>query len=165
MRINISNLYAFCNIHDVSWGVRLDSAPMKLESVTVNIPMDDDAEQVQDDYDEAAQLLKTKNEGQSNSYWAGGSFDMDFRRSRTLVMASWALTNGTLVFIVLNSNIGSPDHQAPQGLQRSMKFVGLVLWSFAVLTGIKFAGAMYYFIGQRTQHPRRTINSQKRKVT
>jgi len=172
MRINILNLYAFCNIHDVSWSMKLDDKADKLPSasprnisVNVHVPIDDYAEQIKVDYEEAIQLLKTENEDQDRSYWAGFSIKMEFKRSRTLVMASWALANGTLVFIVLNYiDVSSYDHQAVQESQNGMSFVGLALWSFSVLTAVKFAGAMFYFIKQRTLHSERTVSSQKMKV-
>jgi hypothetical protein len=133
--------------------------------VNVHIPIDDNAEQIGVDYEEAIQFLKTKNKDQGTIHWAGDSIEANFKRSRTLVMASWALTNGALVFIVLNAiDTSSSDHQAPQELQSGLTFVGLVLWSFSVLTAVKFAGAMFYVIKQRTLHSERTVSSQKRKV-
>lgn len=166
MRINISNLYAFCNIHDISWGTKGSDVAQMLPPVRIHGSVELDlAENVEADYDRARQLLKTRNEQQGVRYWEYDSYEMHIKRFRTLVMASWAFTNGALVFIVLMFiNLGRPnDHQAPPGWQNGIKFVGLVLWSFAMLTGTKFAGAMYYFVRQRFPGSGKSINSQKKK--
>lgn len=180
MRINISNLYAFCNLHDFSWGVKVSSGIVeKLPSGRVGVPVDfDSAQDIEGDYERARQLLKARVDDRlDGAYWDYESYEMSSKRFRTLVVASWTLSNAALVFIVLMSIDlgGRPRHDqvlsaSPPGWQDGIKFVGLVLWSFTVMTGMKFAGAMCYFIRQRLLMPdsgkaktTTTTNRQKRK--
>lgn len=159
MRINILNLYAFFKIDEIS--THASSA-----SFDIFDSLRDDGADLDARYERAMQLLMTKNENKqhrSNSLYKAAL--KSYTRHRTLVVASWSLTNGILILVVLRSvEVGHVDAQRSQGLRNGMKFVGWVLWSFAVLTGIKFAGAMIYFTRGRRRGAARTNQSQKRKV-
>jgi chitin synthase len=146
-RINIVNLYAFCNIHDVSWGTKGNDRAYPLPSVSrfgnVSVGIPGDAEdELENMYGQAQQLLKTKDNAAHQSF-PGDDIDITFKQFRTLIVAAWALGNGLLVFLILNY-IGGPVN-----IRKGMKFITFVLWSFACLTGIKSTGALYYFVTER----------------
>jgi hypothetical protein len=72
-------------------------------------------------------------------------------------MAPWVLSNGLLIFTVLNFIGASSD------IERSIYFAGYVLWSFAAFTSIKSAGALYYFISQGNNNEARELILSKKK--
>lgn len=109
-------------------------------------------------YLDAAQLLKTKAQNDSSSLLGYGDDEfMINQRVRTLVMAPWALSNVVLVFIVLQFVGSGAD------LQKNMAFVSYVLIWFVSLTGVKCAGALYYFVAQLKQERARKVNLTRRK--
>lgn len=125
------------------------------QKIGVRIPGDDTPEGLESMYEEAIQLLKTKG---STEQPLTPEFDVELKRFRTLIMASWALSNGMLVFFVLNSNFVGEDVD-PRG---GIKFVMFLLWGFAVLTGIKFVGALYYVVSQGSWHAERGKRSKSK---
>lgn len=161
-RINIVNLYAFCNIHDVTWGTKgTDKAQLlsatSLGTAKVVIPDNESADRLDKMYLDAVQLLPTKAGDYSSNYFGHEEGFVANQRFRTLVMASWALSNVMLVFVVLDFIGPSAD------LQRNIAFVSYVLWWFVSLTGVKCAGALYYFFSQRRQAGTQKVDQMRKK--
>ncbi|KAH8809363.1 chitin synthase [Xylogone sp. PMI_703] len=167
MRINVSNLYALCQIHDISWGTRGDNLPQALPSVRVDASKYsfDDMNASDSGYETAMQQLRTKELKAEISSWDGDAIVRKLQRSRTIVMVSWALTNGILVAAVVNSTRSPDSDRRPEDFHRSIRYVGWILWPFTILTGTKFCGAIYYFIKQSASRSRSLGETEKRKVT
>ncbi|KAJ3401775.1 Chitin synthase, class 2 [Chytriomyces hyalinus] len=116
---NILMLYAFCNIHDISWGTKgIEAAPLPGVKVsvdeegktttTVNLPARNrDADEVY-----SSVLLKIERESdQLDHRKADGSTErnMDdfFRQYRTTTVLLWLFSNFLLVFVLTNGWIAS----------------------------------------------------------
>jgi chitin synthase len=160
-RINIVNLYAFCNIHDVSWGTKGSDRAFTLPSVSTrqfgNVSDEGAEDELETMYQQAQQLLKAK-ENVDRQFFPRNEIDVTFKQYRTFIVGAWALSNGLLVFLILNYIAG------PVNLRKGMKFVAFVLWCFAGLTGIKSTGALYYFATHRNWG-KDARKSKKRKKT
>lgn len=78
---------------------------MKLPSVNVggygksrlDFSGDNPADALEDMYEAAIQRLKHK-DNTVVQFWAADTWNLEYRQLRTLIMASWALGNGLLVF-------------------------------------------------------------------
>jgi len=123
----------------------------------ISIPGEGTEDELETLYAQAQQLLKTKVSVEQKI--PEHDIQINFEQFRTLIVAAWALSNGLLVFLILNY-IGGPDN-----LRKVVKFVAFVLWSFAGLTGIKSTGALYYFVTQGDWSGDGGKRGKKRKTT
>lgn len=158
--INVLNVYAFCNTHDVSWGTKGDDKVEKLPSVNTkdgegktDLPDEGD---LNAQYQREVALFSTKfkevkappNASQLQEQ------QMDYYRGvRTGVVLIWMIMNFALAALVLSAaglekispgKKGSdPDEQV---VERSNLYMTIILWSVAVLSAIKFIGAMWFLV-------------------
>ncbi|KAH6599494.1 hypothetical protein BASA50_003005 [Batrachochytrium salamandrivorans] len=162
--VNILMVYAFCNLHDVSWGTKGDNKPtepaaavhaQKTESgdqvVTVDLPVN------QTDIDAHYNLflkelrpnpgvdvalkreLRKRNGMDQEDY---------FRAFRTQVVLFWLLSNVVLVAVFTTSQIAlqlGVDSSNPKAFN---PFLTTILWSVAGLSMIRFIGSMTYICCQ-----------------
>ncbi|KAJ5116189.1 Chitin synthase [Penicillium angulare] len=159
--INVLNIYAFCNTHDITWGTKGDDKAEKLPSahlkpggkVDVNIPQDDGDLNAQ--YDAELQKFATKapkevqvisEEDRQADYYKG---------FRSAVVLAWVFCNFALGAVVLSSagletfdTTSTSDGSSTDMTQnkRSMIYMEVVLWSVAALSMFKFIGAMWYLV-------------------
>ncbi|KAJ5801137.1 chitin synthase I [Penicillium psychrosexuale] len=156
--INVLNIYAFCNTHDITWGTKGDDKAEKLPSahlkpggkVDVNIPQDDgdlndqyDAELAKFSMKPPKEITVISEEEKQADYYKG---------FRSAVVLAWVFCNFALGAVVLSaagletfddtSTTSSDDAQT----ERSMIYMEVVLWSVAGLSMFKFMGAMWYLV-------------------
>ncbi|TPX72193.1 chitin synthase [Spizellomyces sp. 'palustris'] len=159
--INIFMIYAFCNLHDVSWGTKGDNAP-DLGSVTVKTTAD--GKQVvevempltDEDLDEAygafaRQLTKQREELHAPATDKPATNPQtqqedDFKIFRTRVVLCWMMTNSLLIILFTNKTI--VDKLFPHKSGTSVNpYLTFLFWSVAALSAIRFLASMVYLIG------------------
>lgn len=153
--INVLNIYAFCNTHDITWGTKGDDKAEKLPSahlkpggkVDVEIPQDDgdlnaqyDAELVKFAEKPPKEVKAISEEEKQADYYKG------FRSAVVLV---WVFCNFALGAVVLSAagleRTTREDLEKTQN-QRANIYMTVVLWSVAGLSAFKFLGAMWFLV-------------------
>lgn len=150
--INILNVYAFCNTHDITWGTKGDDKAPKLEvahlkpggKVDVNIPQDDGDLNAQYEAEmrkfaeKAPKEIKVVSEAEhQEDYYKG------FRSAVVLV---WMFCNFALGAVVLSTAGLERVAVKSDATQRSTIYMAVVLWSVAGLSLFRFCGAVWFLI-------------------
>ncbi|KAF4566216.1 Chitin synthase, class 2 [Pleurotus pulmonarius] len=160
--INVLNVYAFCNLHDVSWGTKgsdkADALPSVSSKKGPEAPEVEDVTKVQEDVDAAfketvSRALTKVNEVEVREK---PTMDDENKTFRTRLVAFWMITNGALVIFVQNIN-GWLDIDDPNiGREQIQKFedgvrdktntyFSFILYSTFALAMIRFCGCLFYW--------------------
>ncbi|RHZ84080.1 hypothetical protein Glove_85g79 [Diversispora epigaea] len=154
--INIMNVYAFCNVHDVSWGTKGDTstAPQDLGGVNVvkgkkgkeeaEVEMPVEQVDINDAYTEAVDELKRGHEEEVKHRSDEEKQEDYYKSFRTNVVIAWILTNGILVAVITNTSDVITKVSAADN--RSNSYMAFVLWSVAGLAAIRFFGSCTYLL-------------------
>lgn len=158
--INVLNVYAFCNTHDLSWGTKGDTAtPGSNKKVTKegefpkplythpNIQYDKELAKIGKAVPDDKKQLTPKEEEEKKkekkkSYYAS---------VRSGIVMGWVISNLALATVVLeSSSLSSLMNSTIPREQRQAQTAGIyltvVLWSVAALAGFRFVGAMWFLI-------------------
>jgi chitin synthase len=154
---NVINVYAFCNVHDVTWGTR--DAPKEEKKNSVNSKEDGNVEvtmglgDLNIIYDEALTEISHK-EREVVKEPSKSDLEMKDKDSyaafRSYVVLTWMFCNAALVAIVLNAGglnrlkVNTPVVEEGTPTESVVVYLKIVLWSVAWLSGFKFIGAMVY---------------------
>ncbi|KAJ3415247.1 Chitin synthase, class 2 [Chytridiales sp. JEL 0842] len=161
--VNILMVYAFCNIHDVSWGTR-DTEPAKSlgdvvttknakgETVAnVALPADDQDADAQ--WEELKKLVATESKGlrrrKDNGAPKTGDDDF-FKQFRTNVLLAWLASNGILCYIFTSPAIMNqffPNSSKKAETSRTNPFLTFLFWSVTFLALVRFVCSTIYLIG------------------
>ncbi|KAE8448115.1 hypothetical protein EG329_009880 [Mollisiaceae sp. DMI_Dod_QoI] len=149
--INILNVYAFCNTHDITWGTKGDDKAEKLPSATlkadgkvaVNIPTDDGDLNAQ--YDAEMRKIVSKAPPEKRVMSASEIQEDYYKGFRSRVVLFWIICNFGLVAVVL-STAGLERVSTVEDTKKSTIYLAVVLWSVAGLSAFKFLGAMWFLI-------------------
>lgn len=150
--INVLNIYAFCNTHDITWGTkgddkaeRLPSAQVKPDGkVDVTIPQDDGDLNAQ--YE--AEIIKFASKPPKEvRVLSPAEKQEDYYKSfRSTVVVAWMISNFVLCAAVLNvSGFDRIDTESSSD-QNSQIYLMVILWSVAGLSLFRFIGAMWYLV-------------------
>ncbi|KAG8831557.1 hypothetical protein FRC17_002971, partial [Serendipita sp. 399] len=137
--IAVLNVYAFANVHDVSWGTKGDNkVATDLGTVStagknkgeVEVAVPTDQKDINAAFEDAMHLLGTKAEKAPATRDASTKQEDYYRNFRTNVLLTWTLTNGLLGAVVVSTAAKADD----KGSQNAVKgYMGFVLFSVAIL--------------------------------
>jgi chitin synthase len=153
--INVLNIYAFCNTHDVSWGTKGDNGvSTDLGVVKASKGKDGESEvevaapveqkDLNEQYDEACMDLKTAVVPEVSHRDAKTKQEDYYKSFRTKLVTTWIFLNLVLVIIITNGQdvfkwFGNYN-------DRTTAYLGFILWSVAGLSAVRFVGACMYLL-------------------
>lgn len=161
---NILSIYAFCNLHDVSWGTKGDNGAQVLGSVTSKIGIDGSSE-VQVDFPQDLQEIdynynifvtrlgkpREKNIGKVDKSTAQQDY---FKGFRTQVILSWMLCNAIVVALMTNQVILNQlqstftINTASAATARLNPFLAFIFYSILGLSFVRFVGSTSYIVNR-----------------
>lgn len=153
--VNVLNVYAFCNLHDVSWGTKGSDKAEALPSVSsskqkgTDAPVVEDTLRKQEDlnaiFQEAVTRAVTKIDVVEKP--EKPTMDDENKTFRTRLVAFWMLSNAVLAVAIENINgvVASTDpdvvKQRAQELRaKQNEYFKVILWSTFALTAVRFVG-------------------------
>ncbi|KAM0790029.1 Chitin synthase, class 3 [Microbotryomycetes sp. NB124-2] len=153
--INLLNIFAFCNLHDFSWGTKEQTTneidlgiTKKVGKDTVDMTLPSDQADIDVAYDRSLHNLKTNPMIVPPPLSAKAKIEAiaDFYASvRTNVLMAWVLSNAVLVSVILTGDI-STTFTKNGGNGRTQIYLVLVLVFVAVMSLIRFIGSTAFVI-------------------
>ena len=148
---NVLNVYAFCNLHDVSWGTKGSDKAEALPSVssskgkTEEAAVVQDTERMQEDLD--AVFKETVNRAVTKlnvkEVPEKPSLDDQNRTFRTRLVVLWMLTNAGLAVAIENINGLPSSNQTTDEAdlrQKQNAYFAFILYSTFGLSAVRFIG-------------------------
>lgn len=148
---NVLNVYAFCNLHDVSWGTKGSDKAEALPSVSssktkdADAPVVEDTTKIQEDVDAAFKETVTRAITKIETQEAIEKPTMDDQNKtfRTRLVSLWMLSNAGLAIAIENIN-GLPSNDVEQDNKRlALKqntYFAVILYSTFGLSAVRFIG-------------------------
>ncbi|KAJ7124787.1 chitin synthase [Mycena crocata] len=163
--INVLNVFAFCNLHDVSWGTKGSDKADALPSVSsrkslgADAPTVEDTTNIQEDIDAAfkATVSRALTKRESNEAPEKPTLDDSNRTFRTRLVAVWMLTNAALALAVQDMggwlNIDDPniskdkikEYEDRYAIMRNNYF-SFILYATFGLAFVRFVGCLHYWL-------------------
>ncbi|KAF7301627.1 Chitin synthase [Mycena indigotica] len=152
---NVLNVYAFCNLHDVSWGTKGSDKAEVLPSVVSSKKQDETAvvedmtanqEGIDAAFKETVTRAITKVE--TKEVVEKPTMDDENKTFRTRLVAAWMLSNATLAIAIENLNgLQSPDARANEAqlIRKQNVYFAIILYSTFALALVRFMGCLFYF--------------------
>ena len=152
--INVLNIYAFCNTHDISWGTKgPDEKGPKLGSLnikpgeTIELPVPQDDGDLNAQYEAELTKFRTKAPKEKEVIDAEQKQKYYYASFRSGVVLVWIMSNFAICAAVLNtSGLERIDVKNNTGTQNSTIYLAVILWSVAALSLFRFIGACWFLI-------------------
>ena len=163
--VNILMVYAFCNLHDVSWGTKgsvsaSEAAPVLLSSAvsgaqlaTIHLPTSQ--KDIDETHDTFVREILAKRK--SIPVKKKTSKEDYFRSFRTRLLLFWILSNTLLIAVFTSDEIGSYMNINAVGDPDFNLFLTIIFWSVAIMAWMRFLGSICYKI-ERIISNRRSNN-------
>ncbi|KAL7423299.1 Chitin synthase, class 8 [Cryptotrichosporon argae] len=145
--INVLNVYAFSNVHDVSWGTKgsdkvhedlgvVKSHADNKNEVTVDIPVEQ--HDINAVYHAELAVLASKPPKEVKAVTDDQKQEDYYKNFRTNVLLVWTLTNGALAAGITSSSGGDST--------LATTYMGVMLYTVAALAFFRFLGSTTYLI-------------------
>ena len=163
--VNILMVYAFCNLHDVSWGTKgsvtaTEAAPVLLSNqasgvqlATIHLPTSQN--DIDETYDMFLRDIKVNRKSQTGK--KSSSKEDYFRSFRTRLLLFWILSNTLLIALFTSDELGIYLRTNSITDPNFNFFLTIIFWSVAVMSWIRFIGSMCYKV-ERVVSNRRSNN-------
>ena len=148
---NVLNVYAFCNLHDVSWGTKGSDKAEALPSVSSSKGKNEEAavvqdmERVREDLDAVFKETVTRavTKLEVKDVPEKPSMDDQNKTFRTRLVVFWMLSNATLAIAIENIN-GLPSSNSTTDADELRKkqntYFAFILYSTFGLSAVRFIG-------------------------
>lgn len=164
--INVLNIYAFCNIDDISWGTKgevgatdLGVAKVREDGTfDVNIPIL--KEEINQSYLNQLEKIKRPLEGPEKGYTPTNEDYYALIRSMTVLI--WMVSNFVIVALVLETGGLDQFSDSDNTQSRSAVFLTVILWMVAFMALFRFMGCLLYLV-QRFMRTFKQSTSYQRK--
>ncbi|TID28187.1 hypothetical protein CANINC_002620 [Pichia inconspicua] len=158
--VNVLNIYAFCNIHDITWGTKGQDKSNDLGIAIKGRKRDDELEivipttkfQIDDGYSKMVKQLVTPAMAENSSIDEDEQNRFYFAFFRSMTVLVWMFSNFILVAIVTNTgglsqfenNSNNKDSILPEN--RTFIFLSVILYTVAFMALFRFLGSSIYLI-------------------
>ncbi|RUS16057.1 chitin synthase-domain-containing protein [Endogone sp. FLAS-F59071] len=150
--INILNIYAFCNIHDVSWGTKGDNSistdlgTAVAVSTTqgkqeVDVEMPSDQLDINAAYEDALVAMRNKREVVKASRDPKTKQEDANKSFRTNLVLFWIGCNAALIAIVTSQRFQTVFSQ-----DGGNAYLAFILWTVTAMSAFRFFGSALYLI-------------------
>ncbi|ODO12122.1 hypothetical protein I350_00908 [Cryptococcus amylolentus CBS 6273] len=145
--VNVLNVYAFCNVHDVSWGTKgsdkvsddlgaVKSSSDNKDEVDVDLPVEQ--KDINAVYAAELGVLSTKAPKEVTVVSEDQKQEDYYKNFRTNVLLAWTMSNGALTAAILQSSSGTSSV--------ATTYMGVLLYTVAGLAFFRFLGSTIYLI-------------------
>lgn len=170
--VNVLNIYAFCNIDDVSWGTKGDTgaqdlgAAVKKEDGTFDVSVPTQAAEINQCY--LDELEKIKKPAEDNGGKFEGTHEDYYAFIRSMTVLIWMISNFVIVALVLETGgfdqFDKASTLAKNKATRARIFLLVILWTVAFMALFRFIGCVLYLIQRMLNHFRRNTSMQPMKM-